>query len=455
MTALAGLAVPQTALAQSIALIGNLGEDSDGSAALDRAHGQKFRTGAEAGGYEIGLVQIPITKSEGAVAWTVDLRGDGTVLNNVIFTFDGPSAISTGTNTYTFTAPTGAEATLRPSKNYWVVARQTGGRGANLQWVSTESNGKAGLEGWTLDSNHARQEGSTYWPIQFGSALKLRVDAVPPIVEDVRVVSTPPAVGFYRTGDEILVDVMFSAPVRFRVPADSGDGQLSLWFDGTTPARFGGARYRSGSGTDTIRYAYTVRSDDLDPDGLTIGAKEDNGIGDFVPVNSALSAFTVDESFGARSDLAGHRVNGPVPQGGGPGSALVSNLGQSDRVGGVQVVLPVRDGIAQRFTTGPNRAGYTLNNVLVGSAAFDRFSAAIYTVDSSGDPDEEVAALRAPPSTFGRRTVTFTAPATQSSCRAPPTRCVCLAAVRSWARPRTARMPARLPAGASGTVLIS
>ena len=417
MTALAGLAVPRIALAQGVALIGNLDEGSNSGVELDRAHGQKFQTGSVAGGYEIGSVQIPITKSAGTRGVTVDLRSDGLPLtNNVIFTFDGPSAISTGTNTYTFTVPAGAEATLEPSKNYWVVAEQTGGSGENLRWPQTRSNDEAGLQGMSLDENHARQNSPTYWPIGIGFALKLRVNGLPQIitVEDVRVVSTAPAVGFYRTGEEIEVDVEFPVPVRFRDPADSDDGNLSLWFDGTDPARFGGAKYRSGSGTDTIRYAYTVRSDDLDPDGLTVGAKQDDGIGDFVPVSS-LPAVTVDESYGARSDLAAHRVNGPMPQGGGPGSGLVSNLGQGVDSQGTAIG---EARAAQPFTTGNNQAGYTLTRVSVSvsvrSGGPGRFSAAIYTVDSSGYPDNEVATLSAP-SSFGGpggdRTITFTAPA--------------------------------------------
>ena len=71
-------------------------------------------------------------------------------------------------------------------------------------------------------------------------------------------------------------------------------------------------------------------------------------------------------------------------------------------------------GVAQRFTTGSQSGGYAVTSVDIGyeDAAGDKFSAAIYTVDSNGYPDSEVFALTAPTGAWAAgTTLSFTAPA--------------------------------------------
>ena len=68
----------------------------------------------------------------------------------------------------------------------------------------------------------------------------------------------------------------------------------------------------------------------------------------------------------------------------------------------------------QRFTTGSQSGGYTVTSVDIGydDAEGDKFSAAIYTVDSDGYPDSEVIALTAPTGAWAAgTTLSFTAPA--------------------------------------------
>ena len=68
----------------------------------------------------------------------------------------------------------------------------------------------------------------------------------------------------------------------------------------------------------------------------------------------------------------------------------------------------------QRFTTGSQSGGYTVTSVDIGydDAENDKFSAAIYTVDSDGYPDSEVFALTAPTGAWAAgTTLSFTAPA--------------------------------------------
>ena len=69
---------------------------------------------------------------------------------------------------------------------------------------------------------------------------------------------------------------------------------------------------------------------------------------------------------------------------------------------------------AQSFTTGSQTGGYTVTHVDIGydDAEGDKFSAAIYTVDSDGYPDSEVFALTAPTGAWAAgTTLSFTAPA--------------------------------------------
>ena len=79
----------------------------------------------------------------------------------------------------------------------------------------------------------------------------------------------------YQAGEEIILDIEFTAPVK------AIDTPLaSLWFDGTGKSEWRGARYQSGSGTDTLRFSYEVSPGDLDTDGLLIGAKDHQGMGE-------------------------------------------------------------------------------------------------------------------------------------------------------------------------------
>ncbi len=92
-----------------------------------------------------------------------------------------------------------------------------------------------------------------------------------PWVTNVEITSTPASGTAYRHGEEVEIDVTYTAPVR----VDSVDQPWLPYFwnrasDGTEQQNL--AWYRSGSGTNTLRLSFTVRSEFKDTDGVRIAS---------------------------------------------------------------------------------------------------------------------------------------------------------------------------------------
>ena len=92
-----------------------------------------------------------------------------------------------------------------------------------------------------------------------------------PWVTNVEISSTPASGTTYRHGEEVEIDVTYTAPVR----VDSVNRPWLPYFwnrasDGTEQQNLAG--YRSGSGTETLRLSFTVRSEFKDTDGVRIGS---------------------------------------------------------------------------------------------------------------------------------------------------------------------------------------
>ncbi|MDE3256603.1 MAG: hypothetical protein OYM47_02065 [Gemmatimonadota bacterium] len=92
-----------------------------------------------------------------------------------------------------------------------------------------------------------------------------------PWVTNVEIASTPASGATYRHGEEVEIDVTYTAPVR----VDSVDQPWLPYFwnrasDGTEQQNL--AWYRSGTGTNTLRLSFTVRSEFKDTDGVRIGS---------------------------------------------------------------------------------------------------------------------------------------------------------------------------------------
>jgi len=120
----------------------------------------------------------------------------------------------------------------------------------------------------------------------------------------VQVTSTPGADARYVSGERIQVTVTTSFPVTLT----GGSPSLALTIGGSTRA----ASLKSGSGTTSLEFEYTVGFQDADTDGLSIG-----------PDALALGGATAKDGAGrdvalsvpAVSHNASHRVQGERPRG--------------------------------------------------------------------------------------------------------------------------------------------
>ena len=134
----------------------------------------------------------------------------------------------------------------------------------------------------------------------------------PPEVEGIEVVSTPRLSSdgnrkdTYGEGETIRIEVVFDQPVHVEgepaMELEVGDPCLAVCE----------ARYESGSGTDTLVFAYLVLDGDIDRNGVAIPA---NPIGESI---DDLDGFRIRNEAGQEADLSykrkgtqsGHRVNG-------------------------------------------------------------------------------------------------------------------------------------------------
>ena len=142
-----------------------------------------------------------------------------------------------------------------------------------------------------------------------------KVDGSPPKVTKVGMASTPANEHTYRYGESIEVNVTFSMPVRV-----VGNPGISLYFENEGNAswkpaspQWRPAKYKSGSGTETLRFAYTVQPGDLDDETLHIGASGADRTGDDL-VKARDHDVNANNAFVGQNP-EGHAVDGrPYPK---------------------------------------------------------------------------------------------------------------------------------------------
>ena len=123
-------------------------------------------------------------------------------------------------------------------------------------------------------------------------------------------VSRPGSGETYRAGETIAIEVAFTEPVRVL-----GAPSFALTL-GSAEVR---ARYVSGSGTDTLRFEYTVQRGDHDADGVSVELVD--GESPFILDGAAIRAVADDEAVDLIADGtasvpggAQHKVDGRVAQ---------------------------------------------------------------------------------------------------------------------------------------------
>ena len=147
---------------------------------------------------------------------------------------------------------------------YEVIATDTDTDGISVP--ATDWRGSGTVK--TSVSNFA----AVFTPIGLDTQSGHRVNgSLGPWVTNVEIASTPASGTAYRHGEEVEIDVTYTAPVR----VDSVDQPWLPYFwnrasDGTEQQNL--AWYRSGTGTNTLRLSFTVRSEFKDTDGVRIGS---------------------------------------------------------------------------------------------------------------------------------------------------------------------------------------
>ena len=129
------------------------------------------------------------------------------------------------------------------------------------------------------------------------------------------ITSTPASGDTYRYGETVEFSITFNAALDVE-----GGRHLSLRVGSGGDSGWRGATYRSGSGTRTLVFGYTVQTADSDTDGVTLLGTwtEDgvvHGIGGSGTIKFNGTDTVVTPTFTGLTNQSGHKVNGqPYPK---------------------------------------------------------------------------------------------------------------------------------------------
>ena len=175
-----------------------------------------------------------------------------------------------------------------------------------------------------------------------------------PAVVSVALTSDPDATGpdddTYAIGDTVRATVTFAAAVTVDDMSGASPPMLELDFDGAPKP----AAYESGSGSTALVFTYQVVEDDIDDDGIAIGASRLTLNGGTITASSDSLVGAV-LTHAAVTAEAGHRVDGVRP-------TLSSAASASD---GASLVLTFSEPLDE--DNGPSDTDFTVN--VDGSAA--------------------------------------------------------------------------------------
>ena len=304
-------------------LVSNHGESSDDVTHLrsdEQGVGQAFTTGSDGGGYWLDTIVVRIQR--GFESRFIELGGQLHEVNT-----DGSRGMKlmdlshTGVHInfadYTFTAPD--DSLLRADTAYMLVIRCKEGCANDnyLQFAVTASDneGDDGESDWHIANSAVWASGDWSPDSNRNKALIMKVNGryanKPYIVDDgVTIASTPADGDAYGVGEIIAIDVEYDS----RVVLDTTYGVPELIIemgDGSNPVREQPLEYAGGSGTDTLRFEYTVQSSDRDSDGIEVPA------GSLILNNSTIkhrasgrNAFLDYDPVGGSGPLSGHKVDG-------------------------------------------------------------------------------------------------------------------------------------------------
>ena len=275
-----------------------------------------FATGDHSAGYKLDRVRIHVPYHEGQPdlvlhANTSGLPGDGIcdllepnkVQHHRPYTADNPLPVPFRA------AHCGSEAFLDANTTYWLVLE-----GTDYETVFTDSNDQQTRgSGWTIGDRAATSIvgswgnlASTWgtipveiWANKLNNPLSVSLE-----------VTSDPTHGTdsdtYGAGDVITFEVKFSEAVTI-----TGAPRLRFKISGTGDDY---APYLSGSGTNTLVFAYTVLATDADTNGIFLYNRPlsypDADADTIVAVDDNLPV--IDKITGQIRTLSGHKINGTI-----------------------------------------------------------------------------------------------------------------------------------------------
>ena len=275
-----------------------------------------FTTGDHSAGYKLDRVRIHVPDHEGQPdlvlhANTSGLPGDGIcdllepnkVQHHRPYTADNPLPVPFRA------AHCGSEAFLDANTTYWLVLE-----GTDYETVFTDSNDQQTRgSGWTIGDRAATSIGGSWgnlastwgtipveiWANKLNNPLSVSLE-----------VTSDPTHGTdsdtYGAGDVITFEVKFSEAVTI-----TGTPRLRFKISGTGDDY---APYLSGSGTNTLVFAYTVLATDADTNGIFLYNRPlsypDADADTIVAVDDNLPV--IDKITGQIRTLSGHKINGTI-----------------------------------------------------------------------------------------------------------------------------------------------
>ena len=371
-----------TARSSHDVLVSNIGKLSASESALSLFdHAQGFATGANISGYTLTSIEVKFDSAADTPPTTVALHTSVAPLDTTIASLTGPTTIVAGNNT--FTAPSGT--ILDANTTYYIVIE---GGNATVSATSTDSDDSSSLSDWdVLSDGHYRAAASTGNFAVSSHSKQVRVNG---------------AVSTSTTSTDATLSAL--------VLQDASDNSV-LTLDPTFDAATLEYTATVADGVDEITIIPTLNDTGAsyeiqDGDGTAL-TDADTSQDDFqVSVSRGLSTIHIEVT--AEDDLTTqtYTVTMDRPQ------VLVSNINKSTftsqnvgNSGGTQTK------IAQKFTTGDNAEGYTVDSVSIDLNRAGNNATPVLTINTSGgDNPGTVIYTLINPGTINSGQIAFAAP---------------------------------------------
>ena len=373
-------------------LVSNSGQASNGTTitgnngGTQTKHAQKFTTGSNPTGYTLNDVGIPIGSFGSSAAPIITINsGTGNNPGTVIYTLDNPGTFTSDTvNSFTATSGT----TLDADTSYFVVMENTstGSAGNQRYHVGTtlsNAEDSSGLSDWDID-NDGRTAAPNWGPTSSGVAYRIQVRGTANASNDATL------------SNLVLQDA-----------SDNSVLTLDPTFDPAT------LEYVATVGRDVNEVTIIPTPNDTDADqevqdGDGTALTDANTTQDEFQVSIArgLNAIQVEVT---AEDITTQTYTVTVTR----PRILVSSTGQTS---GGSAETGNHNGSqhrhAQKFTTGSNPAGYTLDEVRIHLGTNGNAAAPVITVNSGSgnNPGAVLYTMTNPATITDSATNTFTAP---------------------------------------------